>query len=725
MHFMTKLEGQTSHFGIIPAPREVTWSGGHSAIKSLQFGSSDLSGYLKKLIQGTQGAVMVKDGKNNVRVLWQNDMQEEQYEIQIDHETVTIKAGSPKAIQYGVVTLIQMVRFFGFPLPAAVISDRPEFSYRGMHLDVARHLFTVEEIKKYIDYLAFYKYNHFHWHLTDDQGWRIEIKKYPKLQEISAFRDETLTGHYNDIPHQYDGKKYGGYYTQEDIKQIVLYAAERNVHVIPEIEMPGHALAALAAYPELGCTGGPYEVGTKWGVFDEVFCPTENTFLFLQDVIDEVIELFPYHYIHIGGDECPKVTWEKSDICQKIMQKEGLKNAHELQSYFIRRMEEYIQSKGKKIIGWDEILEGGLAPNATVMSWRGNEGGMEAARLGHDAIMTPGSHCYFDYYQSTSPDEPLAIGGYTPLEKVYHWKPVPEKLEPEFRKHIIGGQANVWTEYMKDFSRVEYMAFARGMAMAEALWTTPRDYMEFTNRFLLHQDAWVSGGANVANHVYELKPLTEAGTGRPVTIRFDLPGGKGVWHEWGSRSEKGSAFTLAEKGLHHFSVDGNFKNTRPLSLHFDPHLATKAKVHMNPLPSPKYPGNGPGSIVNGITGSDEKYGGTEWLGFEGKNVQVLMEWKEAVDIKKVRMRFFKGEGQWIYLPKSVEIFASVDGRSFESLKTIKEITSQTKVAELELPASMKNIRFLKIDIQNYGIIPSGAQGAGHGAWLFLDEVVVE
>ena len=716
----------TDGHGIIPAPASMTTGYNNSEITSFIFPVSSLiSPFIIESAEDIPGIVFNEDTKSNVTLRIDKNLEDESYHINIKNNKTDISAGSERSIQYALVSLLQMIQFHGFPLPQVNIQDRPAFRYRGMHLDVSRHFFTVREIKKFLDYLAFYKYNHFHWHLTDDQGWRIEIRKYPKLQELAAFRNETLVGHYSDQPHVFDGKRYGGYYTREEIREIVEYAGQRHINVVPEIEMPGHALAALTAYPELGCTGGPYQVATKWGVFDDVFCPSETTFAFLEGVIDEVTELFPYEYIHIGGDECPKTTWEKSALCQEVMKENGLKDAYELQSYFIKRMERYINAKGRKIIGWDEILEGGLAPGATVMSWRGIQGGLEAARLGQDVIMTPGSHCYFDYYQSTSPGEPVAIGGYTPMEKVYHWNPVPRDLQDTFRHHILGGQANVWTEYIPNFSHVEYMAYARGLAMSEALWTTPRDYREFVTRFLKHQTYWKQKGVNMANHVFELNPVVKAGHGKPVTISFDLPEKKQVWHEWNTKSEKGNTFILAEKGPHQFSVDGDPGLSRPYTVQFNPHLATNAKLSMNPLPSDKYSGNGPGSIVNGILGEDSKYGGKEWLGFEGKNVDILLEWKAAVNTRQISFRFFKGEGQWIYLPRSVEIFASQDGKLFESVKKTENITADRRVGNVSIPAVLKDIRFIKISVQNYGKIPDGAQGAGHGAWLFMDEIVVE
>lgn len=397
--------------------------------------------------------------------------QPESYQLNVAETGVTIKANSGAGLFYGVQSLIQLIPDGSAQVAAVTISDYPRYSWRGLHLDVGRHMFPVEFIKKYIDLMSHYKFNTFHWHLTEDQGWRIEIKKYPKLQETAAFRKETLVGH-GRSPKEYDGKRYGGYYTQEEVKEIVAYAAERYITVVPEIEMPGHSQAALTAYPYLGCTGGPYEVATRWGIFPEVYCAgKESTFEFLQDVMDEVIPLFPSRYVHIGGDECPKDRWKECPQCQQRMQSEHLKDEHELQSYFIRRMEKYLNSKGKGIIGWDEILEGGLAPNAAVMSWRGEEGGIAAAKAGHYVVMSPGFAVYFDHYQGPPDKEPLAIGGMTPLKEVYHYEPTPDTLTAEERKFVLGAQANVWTEYMKTSDHVEYMVYPRALALSEVLWS--------------------------------------------------------------------------------------------------------------------------------------------------------------------------------------------------------------------------------------------------------------
>ncbi|HNT93463.1 MAG: beta-N-acetylhexosaminidase [Bacteroidales bacterium] len=420
----------------------------------------------------------------------------EGYTLMVTGKRVELRSPSPAGLFRGVQTLRQLmppqVEVEGgltgevLPqVPACFITDEPRFSYRGMHLDVCRHFFTVDEVKRYLDILALHKFNTFHWHLTDDQGWRIEIKKYPELTATGSQRKETLTGHGGRPPFTYDGKPHGGYYSQEEAREIVRYAAERYITVIPEIEMPGHAVAALASYPWLSCTGNKIEVQTRWGVMEDVFCAGRDTvFAFLEGVLDEVMEIFPSEYIHIGGDECPKTRWEKCSACQQRIREESLSDEHELQSWFITRIEKYLNSHGRKIIGWDEILEGGLAPDATVMSWRGIRGGIEAARMGHDAIMTPTTHAYLDYYQGEPAGEPLAIGGYLPLERVYSFEPLPDELNADEQKHILGLQGNLWTEYISTMSYLEYMTFPRAFAIAETAWTPylKKDFEEFLAR---------------------------------------------------------------------------------------------------------------------------------------------------------------------------------------------------------------------------------------------------
>ncbi|WP_034040478.1 beta-N-acetylhexosaminidase [Wocania ichthyoenteri] len=458
------------------------------------------------------------EGKGNISLKLDDTIKsEEGYTLNVAFDNIEISGKNTKGLFYGIQTLRQLMpagiesadgSIKELTIPAVNITDNPRFKYRGMHLDVGRHLFPAEFIKKYIDLIAMHKMNTFHWHLTEDQGWRIEIKKYPKLTEIGAWRKETLVGHgaTKKLDRKYDGKKYGGFYTQEEVKDIVAYAATKHVTVIPEIELPGHSLAAIAAYPELGNTGEQYEVGTRWGVYDEIYAPSEKTFQFLEDVLTEVLELFPSELIHIGGDEATKTQWKTSKLAQEVIKREGLKDEHELQSYFIKRIEKFLNSKGRNIIGWDEILEGGLAPNAAVMSWRGTEGGIEAAKQKHDVVMTPGHSVYFDHYQTEDKDnEPLAIGGKTTVQDVYAYEPMPSELTEEEQQYILGAQGNVWTEYMKTTDYVEYMILPRMSALSEVVWSSKehRDWEDFSSRLNTFKDRFDALGLNYAKHTFE------------------------------------------------------------------------------------------------------------------------------------------------------------------------------------------------------------------------------
>ena len=427
------------------------------------------------------------DHDDEAAVKYYSNTNQGKYFLNIYQNQISISQSDPLGNFYGLQTLLQLIpseQKSEIKLPCVQIKDAPKYAWRGMHLDCARHFFSISFVKKYIDYLAMYKFNTFHWHLTDDQGWRIEIKKYPKLTQVGGYRNGSMVGRYDD--QKYDDIRYGGFYTQLEIKDVVTYAAQRHITIVPEIEMPGHAVAALAAYPQYSCTGGPFEVGKQWGVLDDVFCPKEETFTFLQNILTEIIALFPSKYIHIGGDECPKTRWKTCPHCQALIKEKGLKDEHELQSYFVQRIEKFVNSKGRKIIGWDEILEGGLAPNAAVMSWRGTEGGIAAAKQNHFVVMTPGDYCYFDHYQSEAKTEPLAIGGFTSVEKVYSFDPMPKELSAEESKYILGAQANVWSEYIDTPEKVEYMIFPRMIALSEVLWGTsnPDDFDGFKSRLL-------------------------------------------------------------------------------------------------------------------------------------------------------------------------------------------------------------------------------------------------
>jgi len=479
------LTGKTT----VGAPADAKWS--HVA-DMLAARLSAASGHAIKQVKGKGEITFVSSGDAS--------LVEEGYKLISSSKGVTIQAKTAKGAFYGMQTLLQLLPAEAFSpttvsgvkwsVPVVSITDVPRYGYRGLMLDVCRHFMPIAFVKKFIDLLALHKQNQFHWHLTDDQGWRIEIKKYPLLTEIGSKRHETMKGHYT--ANKFDGTPYGGFYTQEQIKEVLKYAEDRFVNVIPEIELPGHALAALAAYPQLGNNPDRiYKVGTRWGVYDEVFMPREETLKFLEDVLSEVIDLFPSKYIHIGGDECPKTQWEESRFAQDLIKKENLKDAHGLQSYVIKRVDKFITSKGRRMIGWDEILEGGLSPNATVMSWRGIDGGITAAKENHDVIMTPTTHNYFDYYQADTAKikQPVAIGGHLEISKTYSFEPTPEVLTAEEGKHILGVQGNIWTEYLKTPAYVEYMLFPRAVAVAEVGWTTKenKNFEDFTKRLAAHK----------------------------------------------------------------------------------------------------------------------------------------------------------------------------------------------------------------------------------------------
>ncbi len=533
-------------YQIIPKPVKLEIINGRFVVDSKTKITGDKSlenegNFLAEMLSTVSNTDVKFDTKSNGNIILKLDNSidnEEGYTLSVTYDKIIISGKTAKGVFYGIQTLRQLMpagieteknSVTEISIPAVIITDNPRFVYRGMHLDVARHFFPVDFIKKYIDLIAMHKMNTFHWHLTEDQGWRIEIKKYPKLTEIGAWRNGTVVGLYPGTGN--DEKKYGGFYTQEEIKDIVKYATSKHVTVIPEIELPGHGGAAIAGYPFLSCfpkeksivfndmgskkgkeiqaNGTPKIVQETWGIFDDVFCAgNEETFTFLQDVLDEVITLFPSQYIHIGGDECPKANWERCPSCQARIKKEGLKDEHELQSYFIQRIEKYLNKKGKKIIGWDEILEGGLAPNATVMSWRGTKGGVEAAKQYHDVIMTPGHSVYFDHYQNKNKDnEPLAIGGLTTVKDVYRYEPSPIGLSAEEQKFVLGSQANVWTEYMKTTDYVEYMILPRMTALSEIVWTPKDDknWEDFDTRLQNIVKRYDVMGLNYAKHSIKKK----------------------------------------------------------------------------------------------------------------------------------------------------------------------------------------------------------------------------
>lgn len=690
-----------------------------------------------------------------------NGQSPESYSLNVTKNKIEISASTGAGAFYGIQTITQLVPVeklksssatSSFQIPELSIFDYPRFAYRGMHLDVCRHFFSVQFIKKYIDYLATYKFNKFHWHLTDDQGWRIEIKRYPLLTTIGANRNGTIIGRYPGKGN--DNKPYGGYYTQEQIKEVVQYAKERFIEVIPEIEMPGHGSAAIAAYPWLSCfpnqpTDIPSNMISKksveeqkngriklvqetWGVFDDVFCAgKDSTFQFLENVIDEVIKLFPSKYFHIGGDECPKTNWKKCPVCQQRMKENNLKDEHELQSWFVQHMEKYLNNKGKIMIGWDEILEGGLAPNAVVMSWRGEDGGIEAAKQQHPVIMTPGNPVYFDHTQSKNEDS-VTIGGYNPLEKVYAYEPIPKTLTDEQGKYILGAQANMWAEYIEYPSKVEYMMFPRMTALSEVLWSpkNKRDWKDYERRLPAIFKRLDKQKINYSKAYYNLNATVmpspnfngvlwklESKNNSPISINFN--NADSVWK-----------YTHPQLITKDVFLANAISNSISLSQKFSFNKATGKKITIVNPPSKSYPGNGAFTLVDGIQNEKGMSKSSEFLGFNGTDLNVTIDLGKDMEVSKVILHVLKQPGSWIYLPKQVEVTyipyfdTTVVTRQapLESISVDVNPDGEAKTIEI---LGKKTCRYIQVKAINYGIIPTGKAGAGNPAWLFTDEIEVQ
>ena len=669
----------------------------------------------------------------------------EDYSLKIEENIIVLSAATSKGEFYALQSLLQLLptqifsssleKSIKWAVPNCTIIDHPRYTYRGSMLDVSRHFFPVSFIKKYIDLLAMHKMNTFHWHLTDDQGWRIEIKKYPKLTEVGSKRKETMKGHYNE--QQFDGTPYGGFYTQEQIAEVIKYAQKKYVTVIPEIEMPGHAMAALAAYPELGCGENAYQVGTKWGIYDDVFCPTEQTFSFLEDVLTEVIALFPSNYIHIGGDECPKISWKNSQFCQDLMKKQGLKDEHELQSYFIKRIDKFLTSKGKKMIGWDEILEGGISPNATIMSWRGIEGGVAAVKQNHDAIMTPGSHCYLDHYQSDPSSEPLAIGGFLPLEKVYAYDPTPKGLTARQAKHILGVQANLWTEYIPTTTQAEYMAYPRVSALAEVAWTiiAAKDYKDFTTRLKTHFERLRYLAVNYSNSYYDVSANSSINAKNQVIIKLQKADNQSIIkYSIDGTTPTASSLVYQPTGIlatqdatlraAAFSSKGE-KLGKDLSKYFYINKATGRKYTLANQPK-NYTGGEMFGLTNGVKGEEANL--ATWVGFEGKDLDATIDLGQVMTLNKVSFAFLRSSVSWIMLPREVEVLISNDGKKFTPIQKMPlgNIDAEgSAIQQLNIAIDGKKGRFIKVIAKNYGNLPDKHVGKGSPAWLFVDEIGVE
>lgn len=668
----------------------------------------------------------------------------EAYQLKVDASQVVISSPSEAGVFYGIQTLrkaVDVAEGSNVELPAVEIKDQPRFGYRGMMLDVGRHFFSMDEIKTYIDMMALHNINRFHWHLSEDQGWRIEIKKYPKLTEIGSMRKETVIGHNSG---KYDGKPYGGFYTQEQAKEIVAYAAERYITVIPEIDLPGHMQAALAAYPELGCTGGPYEVWTQWGVSDNVLCAgNDQTIQFIKDVLAEIVEIFPSEYIHVGGDECPKVKWSTCPKCQARIKALGLKsdNKHtkeeRLQSYVIHEAEEFLNSKGRKMIGWDETLEGGLAPNATVMSWRGEAGGIEAAKQHHDVVMTPNTYLYFDYYQSKDTEtEPMAIGGYLPMERVYSYEPMPKSLSPEEQKYIVGVQANLWTEYIPDFKQVQYMVLPRMAALCESQWCAPekKNYEAFLQRVSRLVNIYAKNGWNYATHIFDvmldLKPNTETGTLDAVArtidnapIYYTLDGSEPT-----TASEKYTDVIKIDKPCTLRTVairpSGSSKITKD-EISFSK-SSMKPITMLQPI-NKQYEFSGATVLVDGMTGN-MNYKTGRWIAFYTNDLEAVIDLKEATEISSMTLHTCVEKGDWIFDTRGITVSVSDDNQTFkevasEAYPAMKE-SDPNQIYTHELKFDPVKTRYVKVKALSEQKIPSWHGGKGNPGFLFVDEIIL-
>ncbi|MGD1844161.1 MAG: family 20 glycosylhydrolase [Salibacteraceae bacterium] len=660
----------------------------------------------------------LRDSSNTIALQFAPQLKKEgSYDLLIADQRIRLRAGTKSGAFYGLQTLLQMFPAQAGPvvLKGHYLQDAPRFAHRGMLLDCSRHFWSTAVVKQYIDLLASYKMNVLHWHLTEDQGWRIEIKKYPRLTEVGAWRTEA------------DGQRYGGYYTQEEVREVVAYAQNRHVTIIPEIEMPGHSLAALAAYPELGCTGGPYSVTPEWGVFKEVYCAgNEQTFQFLQDVLLEVMDLFPGKYIHIGGDECPKYRWEHCEKCLLRMEMEQLRDAHELQSYFIQRIGKFLAQHDRHLIGWDEILEGGLAEGATVQSWRGMEGGKQAAEAGHYAIMSPTSHCYLDYGLD-------AID----LEKIYHFEPIPEGLAPEAQQYILGGECNMWTEHVPNVATLGQKVLPRMVGLAEVLWTDASrlNYSDFEARIQTQHLRWKAMGLNYGFATVPIAFETQVKEGGiHVKLQRAQANLQAYFETTGSAPSQNSPLwkrdTLVRQSTD-FEV-GVWQEGReferifflPLSVH----QALGNDYSTNLAFSPYYTAGGEKALTDGIRGSLDFRDG-HWQGYQEHDLEIVLSLDSVKTIQSVSAQFYQYINAWIFAPTKLEVWVSADGEQFQ---VFGAVTPEADIREsgqfietLRVNGEAQQVRYIKLVARNLGKCPDWHDAAGSPAWLFIDEIVAQ
>ena len=699
---------------LIPKPQSITVNEG---VFSLGFSTGlitdsafiDEANYLKELLN-----LSFKGKKNIIRLSQIEGLKDEEYQLEITKEQLNLSASSNVGLMRGIQTLRQLLpagyedKGVVAKIPCLIIHDFPRFSWRGMLLDCCRHFMDKEFVMRYIDLLAYHKMNILHWHLTEDQGWRIEIEKYPKLTEIGAWRTEK------------NGEKYGGFYTKEDIKEILAYAKTRHITVVPEIEFPGHSVAAIASYPYLSCTGASINVGTEWGVYKDIYCAGNDTvFAFMEGVLTEVMELFPSKYIHIGGDEAPKYRWEHCRKCQQRITEEGLHDAHELQSYFITRIEKFFNENGRQLIGWDEILEGGLAPSATVQSWRGEDGGIAAAKSGHDAIMSPTSHCYFDYDLDA-----------TDLKEVYHYEPIPAELTAKEAKHILGGECNMWSERAPQ-ELVDSKVFPRILAMSEVLWSSSeKDYNNFYSRVQKHYPKLDALGVTYG---FESVPITSTVVFNADSFAISLFKGSpdmhleyqlnnGYWQAYTTPFGVNSTSTLKARG---------FKNEKPygeFEQELIKHKASGKKVTYTIPYSRNYKGTGDNNLTDGLLGSTENFRDGYYQGFSGTDMEVMIDLGQNTTFSNIETTFFQYYLSWIVLPTSVSYSISDDGENFKEITNIPNKIPLMKDGKFKHIFSFENetikAKYIKISAKTVGKLPQEHPAAGSDAWIFVDEIII-
>lgn len=748
-----------SDYEIIPKPLDVNSKGDASFLlkdgvaviypennQKMQDNAEFLVDYVERQtgVKLTSHAGMPVDGAICL-TLDLSDDNAEAYKLIVNDKRVCISGASEAGVFYGIQTLrksLPVAQDINVNLSAVEIYDKPRFAYRGAMLDVARHFYTVDEVKTFIDMLALHNINRFHWHLTDDQGWRIEIKKYPKLMSVASERKETVVGRwYSGI---YDGKPYGGYYTQDELRDVIDYAAKRHITIIPEVDLPGHMQAALTAYPELGCTGGPYEVRTIWGVSQDVLCVGNDfTLQFVKDVLSEVADIFPSEYIHIGGDECPKVRWEKCPKCQERIKSLGLKSdakhtkEQRLQSYMIQEAAKYLKEKGKRIIGWTEILEGGLVPDATLMSWIGESGGIEAAHQHHDVIMTPNTYLYFDYYQSKKvEDEPLAIGGYLPIEKTYNYEPMPKELTKEEQQYIKGVQANLWTEYIPVFSQVQYMVLPRLGAAAEVQWTDPskKDYKDFLRRVPHLVAVYDCYGWNYATHVYDVNVDMKADTVNHVlNVQLSTMADDPIYYTLDGQdpTEKSLKYTKP------FTIDQSVV-LKTMAVHPDRtskisvdtirfNKATlKPVVLLQPNES-RFSPDGPVVLVDGRNGNHSFDTGA-WLAVAGNDLEAVINMQAETILSSASVHAYVRKDAWLFDARGFSVSVSSDNKNYKEVasqeyKQMQESDSDG-IIEHELSFDPCKATYVKIKVISEKSMPDWHWDAGKAPFLLVDEIIL-